>query len=98
VALNAAPNLLDTGERKMTKILNVKTLWDVVMDERKNPLKGYPLPTAHMIMQTLAWMWTAIFSLAIGSYVMFGILVVGHVLLIAGLFITLMVFENASYE
>lgn len=39
----------------MTTTLNVKSAWDAVMDEAKNPLRHYPLQTAHMIMQTLAW-------------------------------------------
>ena len=74
----------------------VREQWDVVMDETKNPLKSYSLPTAHMIMQLLAWMWSAIFSVSFGSYYLFGVMAVGHILVIAGLFITLMVFKKAN--
>jgi hypothetical protein len=66
------------------------------MDETKNPLRNYTLPTAHMLMQTLAWMWSAIFSMWLGSYFVFGVTVAGHLLLIAGIFITLMVFQKAD--
>ncbi|WP_170514424.1 hypothetical protein [Ruegeria atlantica] len=80
----------------MTNSFDVKSTWDSVMDETKNPLKSYSLSTAHMLMQMLAWMWSAIFSLMIGSYFVFGITAVGHMLLIGGLFVTLVVFQKAE--
>ena len=66
------------------------------MDETKNPLRNYSLPTAHMLMQVLAWMWSAIFSVLIGSYVVFGVTTIGHSIMIAGLFVTLLIFEKAD--
>ena len=75
---------------------SVKTAWDGVMDERRNPLRSFPLMTAHMVMQVLAWMWSTIFALAIGSYIVFGISVVGHALVLAGIFATLAVFQRAE--
>ncbi len=74
----------------------VITAWEAVMDEKKNPLRRLPLTTAHMIMQILAWMWSAIFSVAIGSYFIFSISALGHALIVAGIFITLMVFRKAD--
>ncbi|WP_170696008.1 MULTISPECIES: hypothetical protein [unclassified Ruegeria] len=82
----------------MTKSFDIKSSWASVMDETKNPLKKYSLPTAHMLMQLLAWMWSAIFSLMVGSYFVFGVSAVGHMLLIGGLFVTLMVFHKAEAE
>ena len=67
-----------------------------IMDETKNPLKSYSLPVAHMMMQVLAWMWSAIFSIALGSYFVFGITAVGHMLVVAGIFITMWVFQKAE--
>ena len=75
---------------------NVMTTWAAVMDERKNPFRTYSLPTAHMMMQLLAWMWSAVFSLSLGSYFAFGVTSVGHMLVIAGVFITLSVFKRAE--
>lgn len=80
----------------MQKSKQFDTAWSAVMDEQVNPLKHYALPTAHMMMQILAWMWSAIFGLAFSSYYLFGVLAVGHVLVVAGLFITLMVFNRAE--
>lgn len=74
----------------------VTTAWDAVMDVSMNPLRRFPLVTAHMIMQILAWMWSAIFSVAIGSYLAFGISLLGHSLIIAGVAITLFVFSKAD--
>lgn len=72
----------------------VLSAWDAVMDENKNPLRRFPLMTAHMLMQVLAWMWSAIFSLALGSYFVFGVSMFGHSLIIAGLVVTLAVFRS----
>ena len=74
----------------------VKSAWDAIMDETKNPLRNLPLQSAHMLMQLLAWMWSTIFSVAIGGYVVFGITALGHLLIIAGIFVTLAVFRNAE--
>lgn len=82
----------------MSRISYVRGSWDAVMDETKNPLKNCSLPAAHMLMQMLAWMWSAIFSISVGSYFVFGVTAVGHALVIAGIFITLMVFQRADAE
>jgi hypothetical protein len=80
----------------MTGNNTIKQIWDAVMDERQSPLKNLSLPTAHMVMQLLAWLWSAIFSLSLGSYLVFGVTAVFHVLVIAGIFITFMVFQKAD--
>ncbi|WP_323764551.1 hypothetical protein [Marinovum sp.] len=76
----------------------LKTAWNGVMDARSNPLRRSTLMTAHMVMQVLAWMWSAIFSVALGSYFVFGITVVGHMLVVAGLVITVAVFRQAELD
>lgn len=76
----------------------VKSSWDAVMDESKNPLRFFPLMTAHMVMQVLAWMWSAIFAVAVGSFMVFGVSLVAHVLIIAGLIATLAVFRRAEFR
>ena len=49
-----------------------------------------------MIMQVLAWMWCIVFSFWMGSIVVFGISALVHAILLAGVFITLGVFETAK--
>ena len=72
--------------------------WNAVMDETENPLRGLNLPVAHLLMQILAWMWSAIFSVAISSYIVFGITALGHTLFIAGIFVTLVIFRKAENQ
>lgn len=82
----------------MTVLEFAKNVWLSLMDETKNSLRWLPLSTAHMLMQILAWMWSAIFSVAVGSYLVFGITAVGHSLIIAGVVITFLVFRRAETQ
>ena len=73
----------------------IKT-YNLIMDSKHNPLSNIPdLNTRHMVMQVLAWMWCIIFSMYLGSVLAFGISAVIHALLIAGVFVTVGVFETA---
>ena len=75
----------------------MSSIWKLVMDSRYNPLSHIPdNNTRHMVMQVLAWMWCIIFSMSMGSIVVFGISAIAHALLIAGIFITAGVFETAK--
>ena len=66
------------------------------MDSAKNPLSNIPdVNTRHMIMQVLAWMWCIIFSMYVGSMLVFGISAIIHALLLAGIFVTVGTFETA---
>ena len=71
--------------------------YKLIMDSRYNPLRHIPdTNTRHLIMQMLAWMWCIIFSMWMGSIVVFGSSAIAHALLIAGVFITAGVFETAK--
>ena len=82
----------------MTSINILRSGWSALMDETKNPLRRHSLPVAHMMMQMLSWMWSAIFSIWLGSYFVFGITAAAHMLIIAGIFISLMVFQKAEAD
>ena len=72
-------------------------LYNLVMDSRHNPLSHIPdTNTRHLVMQVLAWMWCIIFSMWMGSIVVFGVSAVVHAILLAGIFITVGVFETAK--
>lgn len=79
---------------KTTNLL--KPAWNAVMNSDVNPLRSYSIPTAHMMMQLLSWMWSAIFSIVIGSYAVFGVSAILHMLILAGIFITYSVFKSAE--
>ena len=73
------------------------TLYNLVMDSRHNPLSYIPdTSTRHLVMQVLAWMWCIIFGMWVGSIVAFGVSAVVHSILLAGVFITVGIFETAK--
>ena len=70
-----------------------------IMDSRYNPLSHIQDVTIrHLVMQMLAWMWCIIFSMWMGSIIVFGVSAVVHALLIAGVFITAATFETARQK
>jgi hypothetical protein len=73
-----------------------RSAWASVMDESRNPLRNSAPIAAHMIMQILAWMWSAIFAAMFSSYVLFGVTAFLHALLIGGIFFTYVVFRSAE--
>lgn len=71
--------------------------YNLVMDSRHNPLSNIPdTNTRHLVMQVLAWMWCIIFSMWMGSILVFGISAAVHAILLAGIFVTVGVFETAK--
>ena len=86
--------LSDITNGRRLKIIN---LYNLVMDSRRNPLSYIPdTNTRHLVMQVLAWMWCIIFSMWMGSILVFGVSATIHALLLAGIFITVGVFETAK--
>ena len=74
-------------------------LYNLVMDSRHNPLSNIPdTTTRHLVMQMLAWMWCIVFSMWVGSIVVFGVSAAVHAILIAGVFITAATFETARLK
>ena len=83
----------------MKKIIDIfKSFWSPIMDSNVNPLKNRPnLKIRHMVMHSLAFMWSGVFSLYIvDSVFVFGFTAIAHALLIAALFITMFVFFTAE--
>lgn len=71
--------------------------WNYVFNHEVSPLRHIPdVATRHMILQILGWMWAGSFSLAIGSYTVFGISVVGHAFLIGAAAITVATYTTAA--
>ena len=71
--------------------------WNGVMNADANPLKHIPdLQTRHLILQILAWMWCIAFSFYVGSFFVFGISAIAHILLIAAIVITVATFDTAK--
>ena len=82
--------------QKGRKIAVIK-LYHLVMDSRHNPLSHIPdTNTRHLVMQVLAWMWCIVFSMWMGSILVFGVSAAIHAILLAGIFVTVGVFETAK--
>ena len=78
----------------------VVNCWDHIMNAEVNPLRNIPdLHVRHMIMQVLAFMWSAVFSIAIADSIMaFGISAMVHVFFVAAVVITVATFKVAEYK
>ena len=86
--------LADITRGRRSKMIKV---YNLVMDSRHNPLSQIPdTNTRHLVMQVLAWMWCIVFSMWMGSIVVFGVSAAIHAILLAGIFITVGVFETAK--
>ena len=69
--------------------------YTLVMNEERNPLKALPKVLRFQIMVFLSVMWSTVFSLAIGSWLWWGELVIGHVAIVLGVLITSLTFREA---
>ena len=70
--------------------------YDFIMNVDKNPLSNLPKTTGFQIMTVLSFMWSIIFTMSIGSYMLFGPTVIAHVLVLIGIFFTADIFRRAG--
>jgi len=71
--------------------------WNGVMNMDVNPLKHIPdLQVRHLVLQILAWMWCIVFSMYIGSWIVMGVSMVAHALLLTAIVITVGTFNVAK--
>ena len=70
----------------------------LIMDSDRNPLRQLPKAQRFQIMTMLSMMWTLIFSVGIGSWAWFGELVVFHLAVLLGMFITGWTFGSAKKD
>ena len=68
-----------------------------IFDSSKNPLRHIPDPTSRMfIMTILAFMWSGVFAVYLGSITYFGLSIAAHIILILIFFSTVAVFYDAE--
>lgn len=81
----------------ITSIIDeVKNAYNGVMTIENSPLKNFDPIVSHMVFQVLAFIWSSIFALMLGSYIAFGISATFHLLFVAGIFITLLAFKEGN--
>ena len=72
-------------------------IWGYLFDHEVSPLRHIPDVTIrHMVLQMLGWMWAIAFSIAIGSYTILAISLIGHAVLIAAAAITVATYATAT--
>jgi len=75
----------------------VAASWSFIFDHEVSPLRNIPdVPTRHMILQILGWMWAVAFATAIGSYALLPVSLIGHAILIAAAAITTATYTVAA--
>ena len=73
--------------------------WKFIFDHEESPLRNIPdLPTRHMILQILGWMWAGSFAVATGSYIFLPLSFVAHGVIIAAAAITVATYTAASFK
>jgi len=71
--------------------------WRGIMTIEHSPLRKLDPMAAHMLFTILGFMWSAIFGIAIvESYTAFGISAIVHIVIISGVAITALVFNEAD--
>ena len=77
---------------------NVVTFaWNYVFDHDVSPLKNInDVNVRHMVFQLLGWMWAISFSVALGSYTVMAISLLGHIVLIGAVAITVATYTTAK--
>ncbi len=78
-------------------IIIIKDMWNSVMTIEHSPLRKLDPRVGHMVFTILGFMWSAIFGIVImESLNGFFISAVAHIVIISGIFITAMVFNEAD--
>jgi hypothetical protein len=76
---------------------SVAYVWSFLFDHEVSPLRNIPdVAVRHYVLQALGLMWAAAFSIAIGSYTVLAISVLGHTVLIAAAAITVATLTTAA--
>ena len=71
--------------------------WNSVMNADYNPLRHIQdIQVRHIVLQVLAWMWCIVFAIGVGSWTVFGISAIAHLVFICGIVLTVATFETAK--
>ena len=74
----------------------LKKAYRIVMDENINPLSALPRTVRFQFMSVLAFMWSTIFTIWVGSIWIFGPTVAIHMLVLIGVMFTADIFRRAG--
>ena len=75
-----------------------KTYYNLVMSSEINGLSELPNIVKFQLMILLSFMWSTVFTLMVGSYLVLGPSVLLHVLFLVGVFFTSTVYKNSKSQ
>ena len=75
-----------------------KTYYNLIMSSEINGLSELPNIVKFQLMILLSFMWSIVFTLMVGSYLVLGPTVLLHVLFLAGVFFTSTVYKNSKSQ
>ena len=70
--------------------------YNLVMDSNKNGLSDLPNMVKFQLMTLLSFMWSIVFTLMVGSYLILGPTIILHILFLLGVFFTNTVFKKSN--
>ena len=74
----------------------VKKYYNLVMNSENNGLSDLPNMVKFQLMTLLSFMWSIVFTLMVGSYLVLGPTVILHVLFLLGIYFTSAVYKNSK--
>ncbi len=75
----------------------VTFMWNFIFDHDKSPLRHIPdMQVRHLVFQLLGWIWAISFGIALGSYTVLAVSLVGHIVLIGAAAITVVTYTAAT--
>ena len=75
-----------------------KNYYNLIMDAESNGLSKLPNMVKFQLMTILSFMWSIVFTLMVGSYLVLGPSVLLHVLFLVGVFFTSTVYKNSKSQ
>ena len=74
----------------------LKNIYDLVMDAEKNPFMQLPKIVRFQLMIVMSYMWSAVFTIWVGSMYSLWPSIVRHTALLVGVFFTADIFRRAN--
>ena len=74
----------------------LKNIYDLVMDAEKNPCMQLPKIVRFQLMIVMSYMWSAVFTIWVGTMYSLWPSIVGHTALLVGVFFTADIFRRAN--
>jgi len=91
------PHLSQNYERNCTMRQLIVFGWNFIFNAEVSPLRHIPdTKRGHLVLQALGFMWAVSFAIALGSYTVLAISVLGHAVLIAAMAITVATYTAAA--